>query len=152
MKTYLKLATFLLVLLAFGCQKNDCKDIDCFTPPGSFTFRLIGISSGEDLFANGTLDSTAITVVNTYDEANFEYNFDSYDDQCYLTIYSVGWQTEIVNLEVRSGGDLLFTFYVDAERKTGNCCSYTQYNEVRIDDAEFEYDTADYLYKILIPE
>jgi hypothetical protein len=152
MKTCLQLLVLFLVVLILGCQNDDCSDIACFTPPTYFTFRLIGLSSGDDLFANGTLDSTAITVINTLDEATYAYQFNSYNEQCYLVINSVGWQTEEVNLEVRAGGDLLFTLYIDAERKTENCCGFTAYNEVAVDDAEFEYETGDYVYKILIPE
>jgi len=154
MKNNLKLFVILLVLVSFGCQneKEDCGNIACFTPPDSFTFQVVGLSSGEDLFANGTLDSTAITVVNTYDDTNREFNFETVNNESYLTIYSVGWQTETVNLEVRAGGDLLFTFYVDAERTSGNCCSHTVFNETEIEDAEYEYDTDYYRYKILSPE
>lgn len=152
MKNKLKLIALCLILLAFGCKRDDCSEVDCFTPPDSFTFQVVGLSSGEDLFANGTLDSTAITVTNTYDELSREFQFETVDDRSYLTIYSIGWQTEEVNLEVKAGGDLLFTLYVDAERKTGNCCSHTEFNEVEIRDSEFEYDTDHYLYKILIQE
>ncbi len=152
MKNNFKFFVILLIFFSFGCKNEDCGDIDCFTPPDSFTFRVLGLSSGEDLFVNGTFDSTAITVVNTYDNTNREFNFETVNSESYLTIYSVGWQTEKVNLEIRSGGDLLFTFYVDAERATGNCCSHTVFNETEIKDAEYEYDTDYYLYKILIPE
>ena len=44
----------------------------------------------------------------------------------------------------------IFDFYVDAERKSENCCSFTQYNEISITASEFELDTQTGIYKILV--
>ncbi len=67
-----------------------------------------------------------------------------------IQIGSIGWTTEIVNLNISISNTHLFNFYVEAERKTGDCCSYTEYNEVRNEANEFELDSESGIYKILV--
>ncbi|WP_163710815.1 hypothetical protein [Mangrovibacterium lignilyticum] len=151
MKRLYRILLLLTLVIAFGCgNKNDCEDIACFTPPELFTFQIIDISSGENLFTNGTFDASEIEVVNTLNNESYEFSFIDENSIDLLAIYSVGWKTEIVNLEVSVGGEHLLTFYVDAERKNGDCCSFTDYKETRIDDAEFEYDSSTGIYSILV--
>lgn len=36
------------------------------------------------------------------------------------------------------------------KRKTEDCCSFTEYNEISITDSEFEFDNQTGIYKILV--
>ncbi|RKD92110.1 hypothetical protein [Mangrovibacterium diazotrophicum] len=148
MKFYLRLIVLLIFLSA--CSNNTCKDVDCFSPPESFTFELVDRSTGENLFASGIFNSSDIAVVNSLDALPREFTFIDEDEIDLLVIYSVGWDTEVVNLAVSVSGQVVFNFYVDAERLSGNCCSYTRFNEVSVDNADFEYDSSTGIYTIFV--
>tara|TARA_B110000091_G_scaffold190298_1_gene213338 strand:- start:46 stop:411 length:366 start_codon:yes stop_codon:yes gene_type:complete len=66
-----------------------------------------------------------------------------------VQIGSIGWETEIVILKIDISDNNIFNFYVDAERKTMDCCTYSQYNEITIRNTEFELDNQTEIYKIL---
>jgi len=148
MKFYLRLIILLILLSA--CDKDKCKEILCFTPPESFTFELVDMSTGENVFTSGMFGSSEISVVNTLDEQARSYDFIGEDDINLLSINSVGWDTEVVNLAVTIGDLTAFNFYVDAERLNEDCCSFTRYNEVSVENATFEYDSSTGIYTIFV--
>ncbi|WP_372774787.1 hypothetical protein [Mangrovibacterium sp.] len=146
--TYLILAAF--VVASCIDDSGKCDDVACFTPPDSFVFEITDMSNGENLFTNGTYNKLEIEVVDQLSGDPYSVEFIDENDLNWLVISSVGWKTETVELEVTIGGELLFSFYVDADRLNGDCCSYTQYNEVRVEGASFEFDPATERYTILI--
>jgi len=145
---------FNLILILFtiifqGCNNDDCGD--CFTPPQGFSFEIVDKTSGENLFTNGTFESENIEITdNLNNNEAIEFSFISENDINLIQIGSIGWETEIVNLKINISDNYIFDFYVDAERKMGDCCSYTEYNEITIADSEFELDTQTGIYKILV--
>lgn len=147
MKT-LHLAFILFAVILLGCNNDDCGD--CFTPPENFRFELVGKTSGENLFTNGTFKPSEIKITNTLDNSQTEFTFNSENNINLIQIGGIGFQTEIVNLKIDVGNSPIFNFYVDAERKKGDCCSYTEYNDIKIDNSEFELNAQTGVYKILV--
>lgn len=141
-----------LFLSVLSCDdKDDCENIDCFTPPPSYDFLIVDKQSGENLFTNGTFQESEIEVLNTDTQDKLEFGFISENDVNILVVPSIGWETEKVNVTVKIGIEFYFNFYVDAERKNGNCCSYTEVNEFTITNTAYEiYENNRYAAKILV--
>ncbi|WP_397446294.1 hypothetical protein [Polaribacter sp. R77954] len=107
-------------------------------------------TNGENLFTNGTYESANIAITdNLNNDEPIEFTFISENNLNLIQIGSIGWQSQIVNLQIDISDNHIFNFYVDAERKMGTCCSYTEYNEITIEASEFELDTQNGIYKIL---
>ena len=149
MENVLKYLSLLPVLFFMGCDNNDCEDVACFTPPTSFVFELVDKDSGENLFTNGTYTPAQIEVLNTEDNSNRTFGFLSEDDINLVVIASIGWETEVAKVVLKIDGEDILDLYVDAERTSENCCSFSKYNEIRIDNAEYTLDTQKrYLYDL----
>lgn len=147
----MKKITLILIFLATvvqSCNNDDCND--CFTPPPPFKFELVDKTSGENVFTNGTFAANQIQIVNVATNAPAQFTFISENNINLIQSNGIGFQTEVVNLKIASGNTTIFNFFVDAERKRSNCCSFTAYNEIQISNAEFELNTETGTYKILV--
>ena len=144
----INLILILFTIIFQSCNNNDCGE--CFTPPQSFSFEIVDKTSGENLFTNGTYESKIEITDNLNNKEPIEFSFISGNDINLIQIGSIGWETEIVNLKIDISDNHTFNLYIDAERKTGDCCSYTEYNEITIADSEFELDTQTGIYKIFV--
>ncbi|MDW5287409.1 hypothetical protein [Formosa sp. PL04] len=143
---------FILICITLALQSCDDNCGDCFTPPTSFIFELLDETSGENVFTNGTYNPENITITNTLDEdSKVEFTFIEEDNLNLINIYSVGWKTEIVNLEIKIENQIIFNLYVAAERKSENCCSFTTFNEITIENANHTLDNKSGVYTILVP-
>lgn len=143
---------FLLILLGIGFQSctNDCDKL-CFTPPQSFLFELIDKSSGENLFTNGTFNPQEILIINDLNtDSTVEFTFISENELNLIQIGVIGWKSEIVDLMIEVSGIYAYNFYVDAERKSEDCCSFTEFKEISIKNSYFVLDTETGVYKILV--
>jgi hypothetical protein len=152
MKKIIWLIAVLLLVTFQSCTKYNCEDVACFTPPQPFYFEFVDKTTGDDLFANGKLDSTQIEVFNSADTTNIEYNFIGTDTSNLVVIYGIGWEKDRTKVDVTmnvSGVDL-FYLYLDSERMTDECCTYTQYHEVRIDSAEYKISPETGIYTVLL--
>ena len=143
---------FLLVLVLFSqsCKDDDCGGVLCNTPPEPFDFELIDKTTGENLFTNNTYDPTDLKVIDRADDRAVEFDFISENNYNMIRVYTIGWQTETVQYAFEIGSEPLFELFVDAERLNADCCSYTKYNEIRIDNAEFQRDPSTGIYQILV--
>lgn len=145
------LILFLTLFTCLSCsKKGDCEDMACFTPPPSFVFEIVAKESGENLFANGTYDPNQIKIINLDTDSSVDFTFLDDNDANLITIHSIGWKTEIVNLKTTVSDKLLFNLYVDAERKTENCCSFTELNKVEVRNTEFQRNPMTGIYTILV--
>jgi hypothetical protein len=143
-KVYLIL--ILVTLLFQSCHDDDNDCGECFSPPEDFAFEIVDKTSGENLFTNGTYNAEDITITNSLnDDEPVTFTFISENEYNIINISSIGWQTEIVDLTIAVSDTPIFNFYVDAERKTANCCSHTEYNEITISGSEFEAETGIYI-------
>ena len=121
----------------------------CMTPPNYFAFDLVDSDTGENLFTNGTFNPNDIEVLDASDH-RVEYTFIEENDINLIEIYTIGWQTEIVNYRINIASEKLFDLYVDAERLSENCCSFTRYKEIEIDNTEFSLSSETGIYTIFV--
>ncbi|WP_396632783.1 hypothetical protein [Maribacter sp. R86514] len=145
----------LIALVAFVFIFNSCDNCDdkaCFTPPEGFTFELVDKTTRENLFTNETFSSNEISVTNLVDNSNLEFNFIDEDDVNLIQINAIGWESETVDALITVSGIDIFNLIVDAERTTEDCCTFTKYNEIRIENAEFELNDENGIYTILVTQ
>lgn len=133
-----------------SCDNNDCEDMLCFTPPRGFAFELVDAETKENLFSNSTFDPDQIQVLNIEDGSDREFSFIDEDDLDLIRIGSIGWETEIAEVVLKVGGTDILSLYVDSERVSENCCNFSKYNEIRIDNAEYELDPQTEIYTIFV--
>lgn len=142
---------FVIIILNLGCKKdNNCEGYACFTPPSPFLFELVDKSTNENLFTIGTYQSNQIEVFNTMNNSNVEFTFVDDNSLNLIQVNSIGWQTEAVNIIVKIADETLFNFYVEAERLNENRCSFTRYNEIRVENVDFELNADTGIHKIFI--
>ncbi len=122
----------------------------CFTPPRGFAFELVDAETKENLFSNSTFDPDQIQVLNIEDGSDREFSFIDEDDLDLIRIGSIGWETEIAEVVLKVGGTDILSLYVDSERVSENCCNFSKYNEIRIDNAEYELDPQTEIYTIFV--
>jgi hypothetical protein len=149
MKKTLKLLLILSILLFQNCNLNECNQL-CFTPPNPFQFELLDANTNENLFTNKTLDKNDIKIVNLADNTPIQFNLIDENDYNILMINSIGWETEIVEYSLEIKNKEILTLYVNAKRVNENCCAFTRFEEVRIENANFTFDNQKDIYTILI--
>lgn len=149
-KRYGQLITAFLLILALtqACKDDVCDE--CFSPPQTFLFDVVSKDTGENLFTNGTYQPSQIEITDLVGGNAVDFTFIDENDSNLISINSIGWQTEEVNISVAVDGKSIFTLQVDAKRVTEDCCSFTRYDEVAIHDASFEFDDDAGVYKILL--
>lgn len=143
--------SFLALVLLSSCEdEKSCLGINCSSEPEPFNFEFVDNSTGENLITNGT-----------YNIEDFEVIATSSADSCYviyfiapiaenneiLVIYDIGGQTEQVNCVIKICGEDVLHLYVDAERRSENCCSWTHFNEIAI-ETDYELNEGDHLYTV----
>ncbi|MBN1651255.1 MAG: hypothetical protein JW857_08000 [Bacteroidales bacterium] len=148
MNQTLKFSLFLMLIFFQSCTDFGCEDNLCFSPPQAFYFELVDSSTGENLFTNGTYKSDAIEIINEIDSTQIDFSFISENALNCIQIASIGWESEIVEGILSINNTEIFRFYVDAKRVNENCCSFTRYDEFRIENAVYEYDYQTGVYKI----
>jgi hypothetical protein len=148
MKKVLILLFVSVIFVLGGCSKyKDCGA--CFTPPESFRFELVDKYTGVNLFTNETFNKDEIEILDS-SNSSVEFNFVSENNINIIEIYTIGWQTEIVSYRVNISSENIFDLYVDAERLSVDCCSFTRFNEIEISNAEFTWNSRNDVYRILV--
>lgn len=150
MKQITKVLIFFGIIFNLSCENKDCEDNLCFTPPSPFNFELIDKSTGENLFTNGIYNSDDIEIINISDNSKIEYFFNNENEINIIQIGSLGWKSEVVDCSLRINNSEILRLYVNAKRISENCCSFTRYDEIRIENAEYEYDNQSGIYRIPI--
>lgn len=153
----MKKIKFLVAVVAFvfvqSCSLDSDNDDDCdlcFTPPAPFVFDIVEEVTNVNVFTTGRYSSNDIEIVNTLNNSNVSFEYGNTGGVNLVSINSIGWQTEVVEALVELGGEGKFTLYVDAERKSQNCCEFTTYNEIRIEGAAYEFDRQTGIYTVVI--
>ena len=139
------LLTFSLCIIQ-GCNFEDCGE--CFTPPIPITFEILDHDTRENLFSNGTYNPDELTIENINDNSIIPFKYFSESNQ--IVVSSIGWKTETVNYIFKIDTDSLFTLHVDAERISEECCSFTRYNEILIENSSYEFTGDTEVYSILV--
>ncbi len=129
------ISTFFLV----SCL-NDSECDPCFTPPEPFYFEIKDATTDENIFTSGAANSSDLKLINESTGENMEFDFISENDVNIVMINSIGWKTETVSAKLLLNDDEIFTLMVDADRKSNDCCSWTRYNNIEIQNADFTKD------------
>ncbi len=150
MKNGLKYVVIICLLFIQACDTDDCEDYLCFTPPMGFTFEIVDKETGENLFTNGTYSSSQIQVLNIEDNSKRQFVFLDENDINLISIGSIGWDSKIAHVVLKIADNDILNLYVDSERVSENCCSFSRYNEIRIDKADYEQDAQSDIYTVYI--
>ena len=117
---------------------------------GIESFELVDKLTGDNLFTDGTFNSSDIKIINLDEQSNVEFTFIDENEHNIIRLSKIGWKTETVNYSVEVSTEQIFQLFVDAERLNKNCCAYTDYKEIRIENTEYEWNQNTGIYKILI--
>jgi len=149
MKNLRFLLVFICLSTLSSCSDEECPP--CFTPPEMFVFNIVDEASGENVFVSGAYDINDLKVTNVLNNKAIEYDYISENNLGYIKIHTIGWQTEIVNYHFTIGDQTFFTFYVDAMRKSDDCCSFTEFKAVELGEAKYSQEDQSGLYQVIIP-
>ncbi len=137
-KTLLLLLVAALAIANHSCDK--CKDIECFSPPPTFSFQLLDKDSGEDLVANGSFEAEQVKV---FDLANNKVHSmlvsPSTDSTAYFFIdQEIGWETgdENASFELRLNDSTVFPFTYLTLKKNEDCCTSFELKEFEMEGVE----------------
>jgi hypothetical protein len=150
MKRSVLIAFVTFVMIFNSC--DECEDKACFTPPNGFTFELVDKTTMENLFTNETFNSNEISVTNLADNSNLEFDFIDENNVNLIQLNSIGWESEKVDVLINVSGIDILNLIVDAERTSEDCCEFTRYNDIRIENAEFELNEENGIYTILVTQ
>lgn len=135
-----------LVLILISCERNSCEDISCFSPPTAFYFEITDKETGENLFANGTYTQGELEIRHANgNPVPFTFTVNGL-----VEVTSIGWVSESMNYVFTVPEAFSFSLYVEAERVTENCCSFTRFEAVEITGAAYSQDDALGVYKIRV--
>ena len=155
MKNTLKITVFLLfIALLSSCSffgMENCDDIACFTPPNPIYFQLY--SNQSDFIASDTFQLSKLKVSPLSSAERLTLDTLVIDGNYYLGAEEIGWQQGLHNYEFMYGVEDLFTFSIDANQTSEDCCAYTEYNEILITGADYEEldsDIIDLVYKVYL--
>jgi hypothetical protein len=141
---------FTLLALTIALITTSCEDCgECFTPPFPFIFELVN-EEGENIFTNESFNQHQLSIVRTSNEQNLEYQLISENEHNYIEIGSIGWTTEQVKLSFRLDETEVFTFYVNAIRKTEDCCAYTKYDDIILEGANYVRNERTGIFKVTV--
>lgn len=138
-------------VISLRCDTNDCENTLCFTPPNPFQFEILDKNTGENLYTLGELSLNDLKIYETGSGLPREFSLIEEYGFNIISIHSIGWKTEKVELTLELSKDLLFRLYVDAKRTNENCCSFTVYNEITIQPFDYELNISNGIYQIYIP-
>jgi len=143
----------LLVLIILSTTLLHCSNDDCGDPNityQTFTFEIVDKISGENLFTNGTYLPEQIQITNTISNFETEFTFLSENNVNLIQVNSASWETDIVNLTFTIADNLIFELYSDGDTIVEACYSYTVFNDIFINESEFDYNAEIAIYTILV--
>ncbi|GAB3332761.1 hypothetical protein GCM10027429_12490 [Marivirga atlantica] len=155
MKNTLKItALFLILVLQTSCSffgEENCDDIACFTPPNPIYFQLY--SNQSDFIASDTFQLSKLKVSPLSSDERLTLDTLVIEGNYYLRAEEIGWQQGLHNYGFMYGDEDLFTFSIDSNQISEDCCAYTEYNEILITGADYEEldsDIIDLVYKVYL--
>lgn len=154
MKKISYLTIFFITLFLQSCNlfKDDCKDIQCFTPPETFSFQLVN-PEGKDALSDSAFILSKLEVIRLEHNENLKFDTASVQGITVLTVERIGWEEGVESYQFVYNEAELFTFTLDAETVSENCCTFTRYNEISVLNAEYTIVTEAQLdkhYKISV--
>ncbi|MCR4030063.1 MULTISPECIES: hypothetical protein [Flavobacterium] len=146
MKRILKLLLLLVLIVITGCESGSL----CSTGPVAFTFEFVDKDSGENLFANGTLDAKkSITITDLNENKTIQTTYMTADNSNRLSLV-VGVISGVYKYNVKIEDKSLFEITAVTQRVKGKECSNTVLKSVEIKNVEYKQDNETGIYKIFI--
>jgi len=144
-----KLFLLLFLISLLGCTNTkDCPT--CFTPPNFYVFDLVDTASGENIFSQGVYSVSEISFLDTGTGKEKSFDFIAEDQRNLIVLNSIGWESENLEIEVKHSDDVLFHLKIEVERKSENCCSFTQEYLFEISGVSYERDNTKELITIFL--
>ncbi len=141
---------FFAAFILNSCNVDKC-DVLCVSGPLSLSFELLDKATGENLFTNGTFDSTDIEVLDLdNNNSNVEFTFNAENNINIINLGPFGWGTNIANYLLKVGERDIFSIYVDAENIEGECCSRVVLNKLTLEGADYSQNTENGVYEVLV--
>ena len=133
-----------------NCTYNECGKL-CFTPPNPIQFEFVDTSTGENLFTTKNFNKNDIKIINLVDNSSMiPFTFIDENNYNILSIASIGWETEIIKLSLQVENKEILILTVNAKRLNENCCSFTRFDEIKIENTNFTFNNQKGVYTILI--
>jgi len=149
----IKLILILALIVLASCNSDNADCGECNTPPNTFVFNLLDKTTGLNVFESGKYETQDIEITNIITDTKI-VDFDIVNPDSigitFIQINSIGWETEKVNYLIKIVDTEVCNLVVDAERKSEDCCSFTQYNEISIENTEYEFDLYSGYYTVYI--
>lgn len=135
---------FFLTFLTFvSCIKVDnCDGILCFTPPQNFAFEMVDKISGENLYANETLDTLDIVVLNE-EGKNEKFYFISENGLNLINLQEIGWNTGLHQYNIILSESVTVQIQLNTEVVNEGCCTFYRTNSFQV--LNYEYHQNDSL-------
>lgn len=140
----------IIFLTSLTSCKENCENQSCFTAPSNLVLNLVAASTGENLFTSETFSKSEISVTNTQNGTPIIFDFTSNTATTLLEIGDIGWQTETVQAAINVGKEKTINIRVAAERITEDCCQFTQYNGVVVENAVVQLDSDTGVYTVFV--
>lgn len=138
-----------LIILAFS-SCNKCKDMDCFTPPQTFSFQFVDSTTGVDLFMTGVLD-TNIFDARDADHHKIDYQKHSSNNSLSLIFYTIGWNTGTHDYTFTLDSSRTMKLTLNMEEMHENCCTFFRRNSMKIEPYSWSENSSTGIIKIKIP-
>ncbi|HEY1193112.1 hypothetical protein [Flavobacterium sp.] len=146
MKRILKLSLLLVLIVITGCESGSL----CSTGPVGFAFEFVDKESGENLFANGTLDAKKpITITDLNENKTIQTTYMTADNSNLLNLV-VGFNPGVYKYAVKIEDKSLFEITAVTQKVKGKECSNTVLKSVEIKNVEYKQDNETGIYKIFI--
>ena len=142
----INLILFVTTLFILSSCKEECDP--CMTPPSPFYFEIRDAETDVNIFTSGLANPDDLRLINASTNEDIEFDFLDENDYNVIMIGSIGWQTEIIAAKLFLADEEVFTLNVDASRKSGDCCSWTEYNDIEIEGADFTQDNISNSYVV----
>lgn len=141
MKKIFLFATFAMLLSS--CIKLDsCEGYECFTPPPEFWFEITDKTTGENLYKNGTLDSTQILLTNELG-VEVSHQFLTTDSLCLIGLRQIGWEMGLHHYQLDLSDDISLEIQLNMKEMHEKCCTFFKVVDFQI--LNYEYAQSDYL-------
>jgi len=108
------------------------------------------IDSNGNAFTSNTLSIENLKIIDTDDQSEIDFHFITTGNLNLISVGDIGWGTQQKNYQFKADETVIFNIYIDSERVSENCCSFTRYNEISITGTTYTVNEETGVYEILI--
>ncbi len=138
-----------LFMAALFSSCDKCKNVECATPPPVFEFEILDKQSNENLFTSEVFNQHQIRIENQ-EGKEVLFNFISEGDRNTIKLLGIGAKTEKIYYTINIADEVIFDLKIDAERKKGACCDYTEVHSIAIENIEYSINKSTEVISIFV--